>query len=69
VSNKLILDNLEFLIISGKQIIVRVPVIPGFNEGEEVERVKSFCETRGLRYELLSYHTFGEDKKLALDKF
>ena len=67
VSNKLILENLDFLIASKKRIIVRVPVIPGFNEGEEMERVKRFCESRALTYELLPYHTFGEDKRRALD--
>lgn len=67
--NRLILENLDFLIRSGKKIIVRTPMIPGFNEGEEAERVKCFCEEKGLACELLPYHTFGEDKRAALGKF
>ena len=64
--NALILDNLDFLIASGKKIIVRVPVIPDFNEGDEAERVKKYVEKRGLSCELLPYHKFGEEKRRAL---
>ena len=64
--NTLILDNLDFLISSGKKIIIRVPIIPGFNEGDEVERVKKYAKNRGLSCELLPYHTFGDEKRRAL---
>lgn len=65
-SNERILENLDRLLQTGKQIIIRVPVIPGFNEGDEVERIREYCAQRGLTPELLAYHTFGEGKKDAL---
>lgn len=64
--NALILENLSRLIKTEKEIVIRVPVIPGFNEGDEVERIQSFCEENGLNYELLPYHTFGTDKLRAI---
>ncbi len=67
VDNNLILENLERLISLGKKIIVRIPVIPSFNDSEELLRIEEYCRARGLRYELLPYHTFGEDKKRALN--
>ena len=66
--NALILDNLERLMGTGKAIIVRTPVIPDFNMGEECERIKNFCAARRLSWEPLPYHSFGEDKKRALEK-
>lgn len=65
-SNKLILENLECLIETGKKITVRVPVIPNFNDGDEVERIRLYCEERGLNAEFLPYHEMGEGKKNAL---
>jgi glycyl-radical enzyme activating protein len=67
VSNEVILQNLEYLRRVGKKITVRTPVIPGFNEGIECERIKRYCDARALPVEFLSYHTFGEDKKDALN--
>jgi len=66
-SNELILSNLDMLIALGKKIIVRVPVIPYFNEGEELEKIKAYVEKRGLPYELLPYHDMGESKKEAIE--
>ena len=65
-SNVLILENLDRLVALGKKIIIRVPVIPGFNDGEELIRIQEYCRTRSLEYELLPYHEFGIDKKAAL---
>ncbi len=64
--NTLILQNLERLIKENKSIIVRVPVIPNFNDGDELERIKDFCEQRALTYELLPYHAYGDSKREAL---
>ena len=66
VGNELILSNLERLRESGKRITIRIPCIPEFNEGEEVECVCRYCKERGLPYEVLPYHAFGEDKAKAL---
>lgn len=64
--NRLILENLEHLMKEGKQIIIRTPVIPGYNDGEELERIKAYCAERNLVHELLPYHAIGESKKAAL---
>ncbi|MGN1220893.1 MAG: glycyl-radical enzyme activating protein [Candidatus Cryptobacteroides sp.] len=55
-------DNLSRLSESGAEIIVRTPVIPGFNDSEEdIHRICTFLSglTRPVRYELLPFHTFG----------
>lgn len=65
--NTLILENLDRLISEGKQIIIRTPVIPGYNDGEELERIKAYCAARNLTHELLAYHSIGEIKKAALE--
>lgn len=65
--NTLILQNLHRLIDRGKRVTVRVPSVPGFNEGEEFDRVKRYCEKYGLSCEVLPYHTIGESKKEAIE--
>ena len=67
VGNEKILKNLDLLLEAGKRVIIRIPVIPGFNDGDELLSIKKYCEERNLEYELLPYHTFGEDKKKALE--
>ncbi len=64
--NSLILENLEKLIGMGKDIIIRTPVIPDYNDGDELERINKYCTDRGLKHELLPYHAIGESKKAAL---
>ena len=64
--NQLILENLEKLIETGKRIIIRTPVIPGYNDGDELQKIKQYCTARGLEHELLPYHAIGESKKAAL---
>jgi pyruvate formate lyase activating enzyme len=64
--NLLILKNLEKLIGMGKDIIIRTSVIPDYNDGDELERIKKYCTDRGLKHELLPYHAIGESKKAAL---
>jgi len=67
VSNTLILDNYMMLLESGKDIIVRVPVIPGFNDDpDHLNRLKKFLystKTVSLRKIcLLPYHKIGSSK-------
>ena len=66
VKNALILENLEKLIPTGKTIIIRTPVIPGYNDGEELEQISRYCALRGLLHEKLKYHAMGESKKASL---
>ena len=69
VDNALILDNLDRIIEAGKRVIVRTPLIPGFNDGDEIEKIKEFCISRALPHEILPYHEYGKDKMRALLDF
>lgn len=67
VSNDIILENLKALVKGyGTQtnIIVRTPVIPGFNDDEqEIRQIKQYLTAIGQEsYELLRYHKFGKGK-------
>lgn len=69
VSNGLILENLEKLSKeTNADIIIRIPVIPGFNaDDDEMRRMADYAA--GLRVasvELLPYHAMGENKYAAL---
>ena len=66
-SNKLILENLERLIESGARLTVRVPLIGGFNDGKELEKIKSYLSKLNLKsIEYLEYHEMAENKYDAL---
>ena len=66
-SNKLILENLERLIESGARLTVRVPLIGGFNDGKELEKIKKYLSKLNLKsIEYLEYHEMAENKYDAL---
>jgi pyruvate formate lyase activating enzyme len=65
VSNRVILENLQALVRWHKDIIVRIPVIPGVNDmSEDIQQIGSFvAELGGIReIQLLPYHQTGIDK-------
>lgn len=65
VSNGPILDNLKLLADLGKEVIVRIPVIPGVNDDPAAIRASgSFVSSLGNVREihLLPYHTTGLEK-------
>jgi pyruvate formate lyase activating enzyme len=67
VSNTGILDNYRFLLQSGKDIMVRIPVIPDFNDDpDHVERLRLFIsatKTQSLKkINLLPFHKIGSSK-------
>jgi pyruvate formate lyase activating enzyme len=67
VSNTGILDNYKLVLASGKDVMVRIPVIPGVNDdAEHIERLKNFLietKTGSLRkINLLPYHKTGSSK-------
>jgi pyruvate formate lyase activating enzyme len=71
VPNEGILDNARYIASSGVEMVVRVPVIPGFNDTEEEMRsIASFV--LGLssvkRVNLLPYHELGRSKYRMLDR-
>jgi pyruvate formate lyase activating enzyme len=67
VSNIGILNNYKLLVASGKDVMVRIPVIPGFNDDEDhLERLIQFLietKTDSLKkINLLPYHKIGSSK-------
>ena len=67
VGNELILENLDRLIHHGANILIRIPSIPGFNEGAAVEKIIMYCKEKKLNFEVLKYHEFGISKLQALN--
>jgi pyruvate formate lyase activating enzyme len=71
VPNGLILTNLEKAAGSGKTLVVRVPVIPGYNDSpENITAMADYLGgLKGVEsVELLPYHNLGAPKYLALGR-
>ncbi len=66
--NELIIENLRMLCAAGHEILVRQPIIPGFNDdAATVEATGRLLESCGVhRLELLEYHTLGASKREKL---
>jgi pyruvate formate lyase activating enzyme len=67
VSNTLILRNFKLILDSGKDTMVRIPIVPGFNDDwEHLNELKSFLlkmKTENLKKIcLLPYHKIGASK-------
>lgn len=61
----LVMENLEKLAYFGAHVVVRIPVIPGFNHSEkEIQTMVDFVSTIKSINEIhfLPYHTFGVEK-------
>lgn len=70
-SNDLILENIKKTDACGKQISIRIPVIPTINDGDEnIQATAAFC--KGLNniceLELLAYHRLGMIKYRSLGR-
>jgi len=62
---RLVMENLEKLAYFGADVVVRIPVIPGFNHSESevkvmVDFVSTIKEIKEIHF--LPYHTFGVEK-------
>ncbi len=64
VSNELIHSNLRKLLKNGKEVAVRIPMIPGHNDSvEEIQAIFDFASQSGVKtVEILPYHRLGESK-------
>ncbi len=64
VPNELILDNAKRISESGKEIIIRIPVIPGYNDSiDNLSNTAEFATKIGVKeIHLLPYHRLGESK-------
>ena len=68
--NDLILDNARRIADLGKEMIVRLLIVPGVNDGyEEIDRRLGFVRSLGnavSRVDILKYHRLGTDKYAGL---
>ena len=65
VGNERILENAKKIAESGVELVIRTPVIPGFNDTpEEIKAISHFAKTLpGVKeHHLLPYHRLGMDK-------
>ena len=71
VGNERILENARKIAQSGTELIIRTPVIPGFNDtAEEIKAISSFAASLPgvLEHHLLPYHRLGSDKYRGLGR-
>lgn len=70
VSNELIKENLQLLSEAGKEVIVRVPIIPGFTQDREnlIAVAEAAKKADVKQINLLPYHNYGENKYAQLGK-
>jgi len=72
VGNNLILDNIRRLSQAGVKIIIRIPVIPGFNDDQaNIEATGKFIASLPAvtRIDILPYNRGGKEKSARLQKF
>lgn len=73
-SNELILENIKKMSELNKSMVIRIPVIPGFNDSiKNIKDTANFVKETLInpKIELLPYHMFGIDKykDLGLEEF
>ena len=71
VGNERILENARKIAESGVSLIIRTPVIPGFNDTpDEILAISKFASSLpGVReHHLLPYHRLGKDKYAGLGR-
>ncbi len=69
--NERILENAKKLSRSGVELIIRTPVVPGFNDtAAEISAISKFAATLpGVKeHHLLPYHRLGQDKYAGLSR-
>ena len=68
--NELMLENARKIAHSGVELVVRVPVIPTFNDTvEEIRDIARFAHSIGVKHlHLLPYHRFGYGKYVGLGR-
>ena len=68
VSNRVILENLEYLNALGKKIEIRIPYVPDFNDGQ-IEKITRFLSTMQsiAAVKVLPYHDYAKNKYASLD--
>lgn len=66
-SNRLILDNLQYLDSLGTQTEIRIPYVPGYND-DQIDRIAGFVKSlhNVRRVKVLPYHNYAGSKYAAL---
>lgn len=69
VDNGVILKNLDHALASGRDVRIRIPLMPGINDTEEnITALADFLHPRGKHeVDVLPCHTFGHSKYAALN--
>ena len=70
-SNDLILSNLSLVAEKGIPMVIRVPLIPGYNDSDEnmTAIAKTVTELAGVNsVHIMPYHRYGENKYRMIDK-
>jgi pyruvate formate lyase activating enzyme len=70
VSNDLILRNLQLVVKKGVPVVIRVPLIPGYNNSDE--NLKALAKTvseiaKNATVNILPYHRYGANKYRMID--
>ena len=72
VGNEQILDNARLAAAGGQDMIIRLPLIPGFNDGaDHLSEIGRFIRNElspVRRVDILPYHSTGESKSIRLGK-
>jgi pyruvate formate lyase activating enzyme len=73
VGNELILENIKKTIDLGKQVVIRTPIVPEFNnDAENIRAIGAFIKNelggRIVQYQLLPYRKMGTEKYASLNK-
>lgn len=70
VANELIIKNIHYAFEIGKEIVLRIPVIPNFNDSLEDAQAFSelFNQLQINEVQLLPFHQFGENKYKLLGR-
>ena len=68
VSNKLILENLEYLDHCGKKVEIRIPFVPNYND-DQLEKMGEFLAkfNHVNKVRVLPYHNYAGSKYKSLD--
>ncbi len=67
VSNERIVENARALAETGKDLLFRMPYIPGYNDAE-APAVADFAHSLGRDIELMAYHEVGKGKYASLGR-
>lgn len=71
VGNEIILDNIKYLVDKDIPLVLRIPIVTGYNDSDENIRktgefIRDVLDNKIIQLQLLPYRPLGEDKYAAL---